>query len=59
MKIFKKASEEIVSKLKEVDGMADVGSSLEGKEPEIEMDLDEEKMAEKGLMPAMVGQRPP
>ena len=53
---IQEASQEIVSKLKEVDGMADVGSSLEGKEPEIEMDLDEEKMAEKGLMPAMVGQ---
>ena len=53
---IKTASQEIVSKLKEVEGMADVGSSLEGEEPEIEIDLDEEKLAEKGLMPAMVGQ---
>ena len=36
--------------------MADVCSSLEGEEPEIEIDLNEEKLAEKGLMPAMVGQ---
>ena len=53
---IQEASQEIVSELKELDGMADVGSSLEGEEPEIEIDLDEEKMAEKGLMPAMVGQ---
>ena len=36
--------------------MADVCSSLEGDEPEIEIDLNEDKLAEKGLMPAMVGQ---
>ncbi|MBZ5753054.1 efflux RND transporter permease subunit [Metabacillus rhizolycopersici] len=53
---IKTASQEIVSALKEVDGMADVGSSLEGEEPEIEIDLNEEKLAENGLMPAMVGQ---
>ena len=36
--------------------MADIRSSIEGEEPEIEIDLDEEQLAEKGLMPAMVGQ---
>ena len=53
---IKAASQEIISALKEVDGMADVGSSLEGEEPEIEIDLNEDKLAENGLMPAMVGQ---
>ena len=50
------ASQEIVSALKEIDGMAELGSSIEGEEPEIEIDLNEEKLAENGLMPAMVGQ---
>ncbi|RDW17268.1 efflux RND transporter permease subunit [Oceanobacillus chungangensis] len=53
---IKTASEQIVAKLQEVDGMADVTSSLEGEEPEIEMDLNEDKLADHGLMPAMVGQ---
>ena len=53
---IKKASEEIVSELKNVDGLADVSSSLEGDEPEIELLFNEERLAEKGLMPAMVGQ---
>lgn len=52
---IKKASEEIVSKIKRIKGMADVSSSLEGDEPEIEIDLNETKLAENGLMPAMVG----
>lgn len=50
------ASEKIVDSLQGLDGMADVSSSLEGDEPEIAMKLNEEKLAEKGLMPAMVGQ---
>lgn len=53
---IKKASEQITTSLKEVDGMTDVTTSLEGEEPEITIDLDEEKLAEKGLMPAMVAQ---
>ena len=52
---IKTASQEITNELKQMDGMADVSSSLEGDEPEIEMDLNEDKLAEKGLMPAMVG----
>jgi multidrug efflux pump subunit AcrB len=52
---IKTASQKIVNVLKEIDGMADVSSSLEGDEPEIEIDLNEEKLAENGLMPAMVG----
>ena len=50
------ASKEIVSALKELDGMAEISSSIEGEEPEIEIDLNEDQLAEKGLMPAMVGQ---
>ncbi|OMP67014.1 efflux RND transporter permease subunit [Domibacillus epiphyticus] len=53
---IKTASQDIQSKLKGIDGMADVSSSLDGDEPEIEIDLNEEKLAENGLMPAMVGQ---
>jgi multidrug efflux pump subunit AcrB len=52
---IKTASQKIVTVLKEIDGMADVSSSLEGDELEIEIDLNEEKLAENGLMPAMVG----
>lgn len=52
---IKTASHKIVNVLKEIDGMADVSSSLEGDEPEIEIDLNEDKLAENGLMPAMVG----
>lgn len=52
---IKAASKEIVKELKGIDGMADVQSSLEGDEPEIQIDLDEKKLAEHGLMPAMVG----
>ncbi|RHW38967.1 efflux RND transporter permease subunit [Neobacillus notoginsengisoli] len=52
---IKSASKEIVKELKGIDGMADVQSSLEGDEPEIQIDLDEKKLAENGLMPAMVG----
>ena len=53
---IKSASQKIMNGLKQMDGMADVSSSLEGDEPEIEIDLNEEKLAEQGLMPAMVGQ---
>ena len=53
---IQKASKEIVSALKELDGMAEISSSIEGEEPEIEIDLNEDQLAEKGLMPAMVGQ---
>ncbi|MEK5481929.1 efflux RND transporter permease subunit [Viridibacillus sp. FSL R5-0888] len=53
---LKKASEQIKTSLKEVEGMTDVTTSLEGEEPEIVIDLDEVKLAEKGLMPAVVAQ---
>lgn len=53
---IKMASEQIIVALKEVEGMEDVKTSLEGEEPEIIFDLDEDKLAEKGLMPAMVAQ---
>ncbi len=53
---IKKASEEIVSELKNVAGLTDISTSLEGDEPEIELVFNEEQLAEKGLMPSMVGQ---
>lgn len=46
----------IVENLKNVDGLSDVTTSLEGSEPEIEIVLDEEKLAQHGLMPAIVVQ---
>ena len=52
---IKTASQEIINGLKKMDGMADVSSSLEGDEPEIQIDLNEDKLAKQGLMPAMVG----
>ncbi|WP_175384399.1 efflux RND transporter permease subunit [Bacillus sp. FJAT-27225] len=52
---IKSASQEIVGELKGIEGMADVRSSLEGDEPEIVLDMDDKKLAENGLMPAMVG----
>jgi multidrug efflux pump subunit AcrB len=52
---IKTASNQIIAKLKGLKGMADVHSSLEGNKPEIAIDLDDEKLAEKGLMPGMVG----
>ncbi|PLR91968.1 efflux RND transporter permease subunit [Bacillus sp. T33-2] len=52
---IKKASGQIANVLKDTKGMADVHTSLEGDEPEIAMDMDESKLAEHGLMPAMVG----
>jgi multidrug efflux pump subunit AcrB len=52
---IKKASDQIAGELKKIKGMADVHTSLEGDEPEIVIDLNEEKLAANGLMPAMVG----
>lgn len=52
---IKTASQEIMNGLKQMDGMADVSSSLEGDEPEVQIDLNEDKLAKQGLMPAMVG----
>jgi len=50
------ATEKITAALQKVNGLTDVNSSLEGGEPEIFIELDEDKLAEKGLMPAMVAQ---
>lgn len=50
------ASGQIVEALKELEGMEDVTTSLEGENPEIVIDLDEDKLAENGLMPAQVSQ---
>lgn len=55
-KDIEEASDQIIASLKRVEGIENIGSSLEGEEPEIIIDLDEDKLAEKGLMPAMVAQ---
>ncbi|WP_059172130.1 efflux RND transporter permease subunit [Bacillus sp. FJAT-27445] len=52
---IKSSSKDIVKELKGIKGMADVQSSLEGDEPEIQIELNDQKLAENGLMPAMVG----
>ncbi|MGE7114531.1 efflux RND transporter permease subunit [Lysinibacillus sp. NPDC047702] len=53
---IKRASEQITAALKKVQGMENVTTSLEGEVPEIIVDLDDMKLAEKGMMPAMVAQ---
>lgn len=53
---IKRASEQITDALKKVQGMENVTTSLEGEVPEIIVDLDDTKLAEKGMMPAMVAQ---
>ncbi|WP_409303141.1 efflux RND transporter permease subunit [Peribacillus sp. SCS-155] len=53
---IKAGSAQMVEALKDVKGLADVRTTLEGDKPEITIDMDEEKLAEHGLMPAMVAQ---
>ncbi|MCL1694241.1 efflux RND transporter permease subunit [Lysinibacillus sp. BPa_S21] len=53
---IKKASKQMTTALKEVQGMDDVTTSLEGEVPEIVFDLDDQKLAEKGITPAIVTQ---
>lgn len=53
---IKRASEQITAALNKVQGMENVTTSLEGEVPEIIVDLDDMKLAEKGMMPAMVAQ---
>lgn len=53
---IKRASEQITNALKKVQGMENVTTSLEAKVPEIIVDLDDTKLAEKRMMPAMVAQ---
>lgn len=53
---IKRASEQITDALKKVQGMENVTTSLEGEVPEIIVDLDDTKLAEKEMMPATVAQ---
>ncbi|QGG50885.1 efflux RND transporter permease subunit [Lysinibacillus pakistanensis] len=53
---IKRASEQITAALKKVQGMENVTTSLEAEVPEIIVDLDDTKLAEKRMMPAMVAQ---
>ncbi|RDI45411.1 efflux RND transporter permease subunit [Falsibacillus pallidus] len=52
---IKSASTKMVQAIKEIPGMADVHSSLEGDKPEISLEMDDKKLAEHGLMAGMVG----
>jgi multidrug efflux pump subunit AcrB len=51
-----KASKQMVDALKNIDGLADIKTSLEGEKPEIKINLDDEKLAEHHLLPATVAQ---
>jgi len=53
---IKRASEQITNALKKVQGMENVTTSLEAEVPEIIVELDDTKLAEKRMMPAMVAQ---
>lgn len=52
---IKKASEQMVQSLKSVPGLADVRSSAQGEMPEVMLRLNEEKLAEHGFYPGLVG----
>src|SRR5699024_3508141 len=50
------ATEQVHAQLKDLDGVTDVGSSLTAAQPRVEVIVDEEKAAEKGLSGTMVAQ---
>lgn len=54
IKDIETGSEKMVAALKDIDGLEEVVTTLEGDKPEIQIDLDEKKLADNGLMPAMV-----
>jgi multidrug efflux pump subunit AcrB len=56
IKKIEEASEQMVDALKEVAGLANIKTSLEGEKPEIKINLDDEKLAEYHLLPATVAQ---
>ncbi|MFE8702827.1 efflux RND transporter permease subunit [Cytobacillus sp. FJAT-54145] len=56
MEDIKAGSEQMVTELKKIKGLDEVVTTLEGEKPEIKIELDEEKLIENGLMPAMVAQ---
>lgn len=51
---LKKAGEQIVAAIKDTPGLTDVDTNLSGGRPQISIDVDPVKAAEKGLNPAMV-----
>ena len=51
---LKKAGEQIVTAIKDTPGLTDVDTNLSGGRPQISVDVDPVKAAEKGLNPAMV-----
>lgn len=51
---LKKASDQIVTAIKSTPGLADVDTNLSGGKPQISVEVDPVKAAEKGLNPAMV-----
>jgi multidrug efflux pump subunit AcrB len=53
---IKEGSGLMVNALKDVKGLEDVRTTLEGDKPEIKIDMDNAKLTEHGLMPAMVAQ---
>ena len=51
---IKQAAEQMTTRLKSVENLADVRSTAEGEKPEIAIDLDNQKLAANGLTPADV-----
>ncbi|MBP3040970.1 efflux RND transporter permease subunit [Bacillaceae bacterium Marseille-Q3522] len=49
-------SEQMTRALQNIEGLADISTSLEGEKPEINIDLDEQKLADHALMPGIVAQ---
>jgi multidrug efflux pump subunit AcrB len=53
---IEEASKQMADALKNIDGLANIKTSLEGEKPEIKINLDDEKLAVHHLLPATVAQ---
>ncbi len=53
-KTISDATDKIVQKLRTLDGLADVRSTVEGEKPEIELKMDDKKLTQNGLTPGIV-----
>jgi multidrug efflux pump subunit AcrB len=56
IKKIEEASEQMADALKDIDGLADIKTTLQGEKPEIKINLNDEKLAEHQLLPATVAQ---
>ncbi len=51
---LQKAGDQIVSKLQDIEGLENVKTNLSGVQPQLNLEIDQEKAAEKGLNPIMI-----